>query len=471
MKAADNLTGRTIIGSLLTVWMMLGGIGISLLMAQPVISKWQLNQNGARASYWENVAMGIMAAPQFVFRTSTDSADILKVCYTTEYVWVRCHGLTQNMGQYLNPGQCIAQNYTFRIPRNPTVPTTKTTAPKVDAIGVLLNGVPIYGLSNAASWNGSANVARGSGVWWVEVYRSEGSVLDTALGAHPQQQGAYHTHATPRRLYKDTPTNQHSPLIGFAFDGYPVYGPYGYSSPMNPNSTVTRMKTGYSLRNITARTSLAGGTILSAAQQGPPVNAQYPLGTYCEDYEWLASNGGDLDRYNGRFCITPDYPNGTYAYFVTIDAAGKPAYPYILGVEYYGAPDTQNFPANPMTGRTTTIPSTVTNCIPPNALMTSVRASLQGREELIAFPQPAHEELMLVVPSALLQGGARIELLNVLGQMVYNGDAEAVQVSSDATTLRLELPKLSSLQSSGLYAVRVTNRTTGKTLSKMLRLE
>ena len=27
---------------------------------------------------------------------------------------------------------------------------------------------------------------------------------------------------------------------------------------------------------------------------------------------------GDLDEHNGRYCVTPDFPNGVYAYFATI---------------------------------------------------------------------------------------------------------------------------------------------------------
>ena len=37
-----------------------------------------------------------------------------------------------------------------------------------------------------------------------------------------------------------------------------------------------------------------------------------------------------LDQNNGRFCVTPEYPNGTYAYFSTVDKASfEPTFPYI----------------------------------------------------------------------------------------------------------------------------------------------
>jgi hypothetical protein len=443
--------------------------------SQAIISKWILNNNGKKASYWENTATGMNAAPNFVFRTSTDSADVLKVCYTNDYVWVRSNGLTDNMGRYLNPGQCLSQNYTFRIPRNPTVPATKTISPKVGAIGLLLNGIPIYGLSNANSWNGSTNVGMGGGgVWNVEVFKSEGAVLDTAFGAHPQQQGAYHTHATPFRLYKNTPSNVHSPLIGFAFDGYPVYGPYGYSSPMNAGSAVTRMKSGYSLRNITTRTTLPYGVALNANQYGPPVSTTYPIGTYCEDYEWLASNNGDLDKYNGRFCVTPEYPSGTYAYFTTINAAGVATFPYMIGVEYYGAPDTQNFPANPMAGTgSITIPSSATNCLLPTSGATSVMV-LSGiaQESVLLYPQPSDGEIFITIITPNVHANAaftNVEVLNTLGQVVYASPLEAS--SSPTSVSSPQTYRLEMNQTRGVYVVRCYNKSTGYAVVKKLILD
>ena len=43
-------------------------------------------------------------------------------------------------------------------------------------------------------------------------------------------------------------STSHSPLIGFMFDGYPVYGPYAYSSANDSTSSIKRMVTGYALR-------------------------------------------------------------------------------------------------------------------------------------------------------------------------------------------------------------------------------
>ena len=304
------------------------------------LDNWIMNQ-GEFASYWENTA-GQNPPPTYVFYTSSVLANVTKVCYNSTYVWTESDGMTTEMGRFLNPGAPTEQNYTYRFPRVPTVPATKTDVPLVGAIALLNNGVPAFGLSNAHYYNGTNNNGMGTGTWNVEVYLSEGFVLDTTMGAHPQQQGAYHSHANPTRLYENTPINEHSPIIGYAFDGYPIYGPYGYVTPMDSTSGITRMKTGYALRNITTRTTLPDGTVLSSGQYGPAVSGTYPLGTYVEDYAWSAANGGDLDSYNGRFCITPDYPSGTYAYFITIDGNGAPEFPYILGTSYYGAPETDD---------------------------------------------------------------------------------------------------------------------------------
>jgi hypothetical protein len=75
------------------------------------------------------------------------------------------------------------------------------------------------------------------------------------------------------------------------------------------------------------------------------VSATYPLGYYLEDYSFTAG-AGDLDQYNGRFAVTPEYPNGTYAYFATMDASGKAAYPYIVGPTYYGVVQTDDITGN-----------------------------------------------------------------------------------------------------------------------------
>ena len=115
----------------------------------------------------------------------------------------------------------------------------------------------------------------------------------------------------------------HSKIVGWALDGYPIYGPYGYGTAMSSGSIVRRMTNGYSING--SRTT--NGTT-------PPVNATYPLGMFVEDYSYVG--GQDLDSKNGRYCVTPDYPNGTYAYFTAVGPTLTPAYPYVVGNTFYG---------------------------------------------------------------------------------------------------------------------------------------
>lgn len=130
--------------------------------------------------------------------------------------------------------------------------------------------------------------------------------------------------------YDETTVLQHSPILGYAYDGNPIYGPYGYSNPLRPGS-VSRMKSGYVLK--------------SARPNGPSLITN-PLGTFIDDYEWIPSVNSEkteLDINNGRFCVTPDYPEGVYAYFVTIDANNNPVFPYVLGTNFYSIPVDSNY--------------------------------------------------------------------------------------------------------------------------------
>jgi hypothetical protein len=386
-----------------------------------------MNDNGDYADYYKTTGSGQNVTYTFV--NTTDSADVLQLCYSDDSVWVRSEGMTDDMGKYLNPGECLPQGYTFRFPRTPTVPTTKTRSPYTGAIGLLLNGVPIYGLSNSNSYTGSGMSPMGAGVWNAEVGYNEGFVLDDNYGGHPQQDGAYHSHTTPTLLYNSTPITDHSPIVGFAFDGYPVYGPYGYSSAMDNTSSVTRMKTGYALRNITTRTTLPNGS--TASQTGPSVNSTYPLGYFIEDYAWSASNGGDLDEYNGRYCVTPDYPKGTYAYFVTMNSSGAAEFPYYIGPNYYGDPDDENLAISVSIA----IPSTGTSC----SSVTAVTGT-EGTDSEQLYPNPANEVLNI----NNLKENSQLVIFDAVG-------VEVAKFESVSYSAKIDLSSFDA----GIYSVKI----------------
>lgn len=82
--------------------------------------------------------------------------------------------------------------------------------------------------------------------------------------------------------------------------------------------------------------------LINPISSTPPNQQLLPIvrqaGQYVQDYEYV-SGYGDLDQHNGRYCITPDFPNGTYAYFTTFNQSlTAPTYPYVIGPTYYGDP-------------------------------------------------------------------------------------------------------------------------------------
>ena len=118
--------------------------------------------------------------------------------------------------------------------------------------------------------------------------------------------------------------SSHSPIIGWAFDGNPIYGPFGFSESDELGPTVRLMNPGYKL-DITQVENRPSG---------------FGEGFFTNDYYFNSS--GDLDVHNGRFCKTPEFPNGVYAYFAGVTTAmsgpniGKlePKYPYFIGNTY-----------------------------------------------------------------------------------------------------------------------------------------
>lgn len=367
----------------------------------PRISSWYTEGSGRYARLFETTAdltagnavttwsrgQGTQGMPTY--------AGVHEVSYSNSWVYIRATGLgAHTMGPwYLNAAKTnLFPNYPanrgvlYRIPRAPTVPGTKTLT-GLGVIGVFVDGVSMFDNRDAFSYSnsngadaGPQTAFNGDGIWNRDAYVNEGVTFD-AGNAH-QAGNNYHYHANPPGLrhllgdhvdfnpstntYTENPANpHHSPIIGWVRDGYPIYGPYGYSNPNDPNSGVRRMTSGYQKRDgtngstnlsVTGRTTLpswAGvaqgrGLTLAANQYGPPVSANHVLGHYIEDYDYKGDRGMthgvnfDLDQYNGRMCVTPEFPGGTYAYFVCIEADGTPAFPYNIGRWFFGNPTGNN---------------------------------------------------------------------------------------------------------------------------------
>lgn len=155
---------------------------------------------------------------------------------------------------------------------------------------------------------GAAEFFRGQrGTQWQYEPRSGSIALGIDVShAHVQPTGAYHYHGLPTELLSAVKleANTHSPIIGWAADGFPIYAVYGFADPQESNSSITKMTSSYRL-------------IDGNRPGGDEPDGKYD-GTFVGDYEYVAG-AGTLDECNGRFGVTPDFPDGTYAYFLTED--------------------------------------------------------------------------------------------------------------------------------------------------------
>jgi YHYH protein len=374
-------------------------LAVSIGAADPRTDCWFTADSGQYARIYTNEAMKSAGTTLTTWSNGSQTQSLPVYCgvqevySSTNWIYVRSTGLASyNMGPwFLNAGRTmefpnlpVNQKLLFRFPRTNGVPKTKSLT-GAGEIGIFVDGVEMFNSWDAHYWNGSADVGYSGtdGYWNRDAYMNEGVTFDAGY-AHQQQNGTFHYHADPIALRyelgdhvdynpatktysEDTnPPTHHSPILAWTADGYPLYGPYGYSNATNASSGIRRMVSGYVPRNgqngtdnldyngaarptIPAWAQRAYG--VAASQSGPTVSSSYPFGRYMEDNAYLGdltnpATGSnyqqgvdfDLDEYNGRWCVTPEFPNGTYAYFVAIDSTGTPVYPYNIGRDFYGDP-------------------------------------------------------------------------------------------------------------------------------------
>ena len=159
--------------------------------------------------------------------------------------------------------------------------------------------------------------------WQLRVVFEDDVNLDPQ-GGHTTSRGEYHYHGDITAFVDEDGTS-HSKIYGFAADGFPIYYKYGYTDANDPTSDIKELTSSYKLR------SGARSTHPNVIASGGTAGLDYPDGnfdddddddgiggTYIQDYEYDASSG-DLDECNGRYGVTPEYPEGTYYYVLTAD--------------------------------------------------------------------------------------------------------------------------------------------------------
>ena len=396
----------------------------------------QAQLNPAITSWLQNTTQ---IGTYYVSGNSTPiSNNILVNCQQVEYsatsVYVMATGIpAYPTGPFLdgNPSNATDQSAIYKFTLTPQQNSGTPTSTTGNNIGVFVNGVSLFDYRDGVSWNpGTSALCGGPGNppcpggpmssrdWNRDAIPAEMAGFDCSK-AHPAM-GNYHHHQNPSAFKLDLnvvsticniydadglyamDSTQHSPLIGFAYDGFPIYGAYGY---MNADGTggVVRIESGYELRSMTARTTHADGSTVSS---GPAINTTFPLGYFREDYGWISHPNNDeyLDEHNGRFCVTPEYPNGTYAYFCTVDSDWNSTYPYVVGPTFYGI-YTQGKVAN-ITETTTVYTSSI-----------GFSEAEFGDLNLSIFPNPA-SDLIAIQIQELVKDDLRVSLLDLSGRVV-----------------------------------------------------
>ncbi|MCD6017413.1 MAG: hypothetical protein K0S53_534 [Bacteroidetes bacterium] len=414
---------------------LLVSYGVLNAQTSPAISSWLRNTTGITGRHY-------VSGNSTPIVDASLSANVQSVKYSSNFVYVSTQGIPAYIsGPFLdgNPSQATNQNAIFKFPLSPVTNTGTPTATNGGNIGVFINGVALFDYRDGVSWkNSSSSLAggplggSGDGVWNRDAIVAEKAGFDCSKG-HPAM-GNYHHHQNPSAFNLDLvvisnvcnlymadglysiDSTQHSPLIGYAYDGFPIYGAYGYKN-VNGTGGIVRMKSSWSLRNITVRNTYYTGASVSA---GPNVSSTYPLGLFREDYQYNATTTLTpeyLDEHNGRFCVTPEYPNGTYCYFATVDANWNSAYPYVVGPTFYGVKSA---------AKVTSITETVTTYTGSSTGISEVN---KNSFNVIVYPNPA-SDLVAVQLNNLTTEDMKVELYDMKGAlvqktMVYQGSTIA----------------------------------------------
>jgi hypothetical protein len=427
----------------------------SFAQTNPAITSWIQNTTGIKGRHYvKNNSTAI---------NDNDSANVLGVYYSATSVYIRANGVPGYVtGPFLdgNPSITTSQNAIFKFPLTPVKNTGTATATTGGNIGIFINGVALFDYRDGVSWQNSSNSLKGGplggtgdNVWNRDAVVAERGGFDCAKG-HPAM-GNYHHHQNPSAFKLDLTvistvcnlydadglyvidSSKHSPLIGFAYDGFPIYGAYAYKN-VDGTGGIVRMKSSYTLRSITQRNTYFNGNTVTA---GPVVSTTYPLGYFREDYQYTAptaANPDYLDEHNGRFCITPEYPNGIYCYFATVDANWNSAYPYAVGPTFYGIRSS---------AKVTSITESVTRYMPSTTAI-----SEKGKEALTfnVFPNPGND-ILAIQADGLQQNNLLVELFDMQGRLLISSN-----LFQGSTITYLDTRGLYS----GEYILRLSNAQT-----------
>jgi hypothetical protein len=379
----------------------------SSAMAQvtdPMITNWWFNTTN-------NMYKGILT-------------DVEAVYYTSTNVYIKTSGVPNYYRDSVTHNDAKDLNATWVLPRVPAVATNHAGV-QGGQVGLLTDASVVFHPGDAQSYNNA-------GVWNRLAYYFEGMDMDASNG-HSTPTNMYHHHFDDLKVHDFNAAN-HSPIVGFAWDGYPIYGPFGYANA-DGSGGVIRNTSSYVASTATTRAN------------GPAVSTQYPSGCFIEDWSYTAGSG-TLDQYNGRFVVTPEYPNGTYAYFTAVDASLKPTYPYFIGPTFYGNFSTVNVGPN---GGNSTVATGATQYIPTSISGNVDVTNIENNFKI--YPVPVVD--FLTIKSKQVANYSAI-IFDVNGKVIIN-----------STFTHSDKINLNSF-ANGVYFVQVTNNNDGEGFMKRI---
>lgn len=273
-----------------------GKLGSLISVADPDISDAILVNRRAKCSYY---AEKIFAAVRDTKRNILFSGSVqIRVdgseCVITSNS-IPNHDFNDSSAAFTTNVSAIAED--FRIPLQPKFATTTTPISLQTDNGVMLNDVKLDLLAAACFGVGDGKIGCNnmSQPWRYDLMSPKNKFGTDLHNAHTQPNGVYHYYGNPVALFTQDGVSE-SPVIGFAADGFPIYGIY-----INDNGTIRPVTSSFRLKsgNRPSGTGNHGGTY---------------DGTYVDDYEYVAGSG-DLDQCNGMmwkgsygYCVVKTYP-------------------------------------------------------------------------------------------------------------------------------------------------------------------
>jgi hypothetical protein len=231
-------------------------------------------------------------------------------------------------------------------------PATTVCETGLSSIGTWVNGVGIFNWTDGMSYKNQR-------VWQNEAYHFEYNDLDICPGHSAN--GDYHTHSNPTCMatQMDDPGTKHSPIYGFAADGYPIYGPYHANGVLTHSCWKTRnyddpaSKTGcgtagarscllvdkYDITKGVSTTTSVGPTtserVTSLSGNVFTTTSGYYLQDYYYDATCTTQDIEFLDEHNGH-----THDDLGYHYHVSVEKAAdgslKDVFPFYVGPRYAG---------------------------------------------------------------------------------------------------------------------------------------